>query len=617
MLDLNPVGMMCIFTVIAILISAFILPSLDKDTNVDTAAWLRQIKIADDALAIKASTINQDDAKALNSIALSYLIGDGVTTDHQKAIKYFRQSAKLENTDGMLFYGILTHSHLRKQEAESQSWIDRAIAAGNLYALEYRAQYQSRGASAARHERAAGHKAIDKTHKLADPELFKRLCAQHKPLAELGDTDAMWAIMRLSHAENLRYLEKLEQNAKAGDRLAKYLIGYRYVENAWPDYWTINAAPRNGRTGESTSKRMQVTSMAKYIFGMQCLEEAGNAGFVPAERLLDRAYNYYGNQFNPFENPQTLALHAQKLRRRDIASSWQKRAALQNDSLANEALGEMYPTRTPSSETLKYARAALKNGNYRTHAVLSNSYGFQDMPKESIDEAVAALGTTKAAMALDADEICIDDECNVAESLAHLAMALKDGEGVPQDINLAQRLMKRLAVLDNPERYQALGDFLIKTGARDEGLKYLRKADSATSLCKLGKILCLGNPPAAQMQEGIQALQQAMRKGSTEAPLSLGDIYNFGRGVKPNEKLATEYYIFVATKVDSLLYSWSARPAATAAMMRMGEIYERKESTLANRKMAIAWYRNALAYNQQQAAVRLKQMGEQPYTMDR
>ncbi len=591
MLDLNPVGMTCVCAVISILLSALLLPGLDRDANLDTAAWLNQIKTADDALASRALTVNKADAKALNGLAFSYMLGDGVTVNHKKATEYFHQSANLGNTDAMLYYGILTHSHLRKQEMESQRWISKAVAAGNLNALEYDFRRN--------HARPS-----EETYKKYKPEqikLLSNLLAQYKPLADRGDTDGIWGYMRLSRSENPRYLDKLEQNAKAGDRTAQYLIGYRYAEQAWPDHWTLNALPLDGRTNESSYDRMQDTPMSKYLLGMEYLKIAGNAGFVPAERELNSAYYQYGNRFtNPFENPQTFALHAQKLRRIDIAAGWSKRAALQNDGVSSVQVsrGHRWSETATKEKQLEDGRRGLHNSGYFGHADLALTYASRGMPQESLDEDLATLGTTRAQLASDVDEILVDSECDVESSLTKVAKALRDGEVVPQNIDLAKKLIKRLAAAGGSLNSEKIGHFLVSTGNPNEALPYFRNAGTRDALYQIGKILCRGNHTPAQMQTGIHALIDAKRKGSEAATVLLGDIYYFGRGVKPDHKLASTYYLSAAARFDS-----------TAAMMRMGHMYEHADATSSNKESAIAWYRNALEYGNKHAAIKLKQLG--------
>lgn len=596
MLDLNPAGIMCICTVIAVLLSALVLPQFDKEAYADTAAWLKQINAADAALATKALAVNKADTKALNEIALAYMLGDGVKIDHRKASEYFQQSAKLGNTDAMLFYGILTHSHMRKPQEESQRWIRKAVAAGNEKALEYalnRPQYQRPDATSSRYE----------------PDRIKQLLRAHyKSKAALGDTDDIWADLRLSKSEKLRHVQKLEQKAKGGDKLAQYLIGYRYTHNAWPAYWTFNGLTQFNEIEGTTDDESFDPSGSKYIRGIDYLKAAANAGFVPAERALSSAFRDYCNQYyDPRVTAQLQALRAQKLRRQDMAISWKKRAALQNDSASNEDLSQEYRDfrnrqSKQNNQSLEYGRCALKNGGYLAHANLASTYAQMGFTAEALDEELAALGTTRARLALDLDEmfVCADCSGRYEHSLENVAEQLWSGEGGLTDKALAKRLIVRNAATGDESANEDVGRFLEKTGNPSDALPYLLKADSARSLCEYGQIMCRGNSSAGNMQLGINALLRAKGKGSEEATVLLGDIYGFGRGVKQNQELASQYYTYAANKFHS-----------SQSMMRMGEMYEHKDTTAATKQKAIFWYRKALHSGDRHAASKLKQLGDE------
>jgi TPR repeat protein len=200
---------------------------------------------------------------------------------------------------------------------------------------------------------------------------------------------------------------------------------------------------------------------------------------------------------------------------------------------------------------------------------------------------------------------------NQPEAMYQLGMLYANGEGVKQDITIAEEWLKKALAknvkwakepLDQITKYKSSGQEELNTAknAYDKGdyinaiNQYTIAAErgNAEAMVNLGVMFFKGQGTAIQKSKAIDWWKQAAAKGNEAAYIHLGGMYYEGAiGIPKDYKQAMEWYQKAALKNNP------------EALFMIGDMYEKGLGVPPNKTEALQWYRKSAQRGYERAKV--------------
>ncbi len=273
------------------------------------------------------------------------------------------------------------------------------------------------------------------------------------------------------------------------------------------------------------------------------------------------------------------------------------------------------------------ARVWFENASARGNASAMANLGYLASEERDYEEAVSWLSRAV--------------EAGDAAAMFNLGMMYFRGEGVDRSYAKANALFQQAASIGDGAAMNALA-VMYANGlgvARDDqvAIEWHRKAAAAgdaSATFNLGHILYEGRLVPANYEEAHRLFLRAAEQGNASAMNSLGRMHHEGRGVRRDDREAIRWfeksaaggnssamnnlgYMFengLGTRKDNdLALVWYRRGADeknAGALYNLGRFYERGTSVSRDRETALQLYRQAADLGDQEAARRLRELGE-------
>jgi TPR repeat protein len=439
MMEINQIGIISICVVIAMLLSAYLEPMLDKQLNFDASALNARIAAETQKAHQLESTLSPSDGKGWSALGLRYYLGDRVKASRDAALRCYKKAAAAGDPEGMYMLGALTASTRSKEDHNaSVRLITQAAALGNPVAAE------SLDWNAKRNYSVIG---------------------MYKKLADQGDINATWGLMRLR--EDKRYFDKLREAAARGDVLAQYVVGSRLAQGTWPEHWLKFAPYRSYAMNDDRSE---------FFKGLELLKLAAEKEFAPAQIALSETYGGYAavrdySDDSPMLTPQQYNWQVQQRSHADLSRAWLERARLHDSYMANVRLffQNRWAREGPDLNTaLEAARKMVAWRCFDQIDELCQTLAKNDQHELVYEVETTALGSSPKDFEKDLDTLILSYDASVTSKLmGGIAAQLAAGEGVKQNIPLARRVMVVRGKLCGADFLSEAADFLTKYGGTD------------------------------------------------------------------------------------------------------------------------------------------------------
>lgn len=596
-IDIDRFGILSLLGIMGVLLVALAAPSLDKQERVDAQRWSQFIVADEENYAAQLQRATTTPAQ-LNALGMKYITAGGVRMDHAKALSYFRKAALSGDPDAKFYLAVFSHTHQPAQRQNDEA-IAKAAEDGSIPALEWTYWTQ----------RGPYNDAVKATR--------HQLITHYQRLAErTGSTEAIWGLLRVSEYENERWLRALEKNAKGGDVLAQYVLGYRYVSARYPQPFELQTIyPRvTGDWRKITDTQSYADN--RFLEGLDYLTSAAEAAFGPAELALAYANSTtegFGVEplYRQILGPGSWGWSIQTHHRNAVAAVWIKRMAIQDipaafNKLVFDAPAAYRETPRQAQEEQANGLRATKNGGSRAWAQMYSNYWRHGERKLAYEAALRSLNSSPETIANDVDNLVLDTPCDVYDMVDKLADVYRRGDvdaGVKRDAVLAAKL--KMLLLGSPNHStDDIIQFLEKCKVSPEQLvKMLEKKDGAEAKLTLARMYITGKGCKADPKRALDILESVLNADLPNQAASggnvLAEIYFHGQGVPVNYAKAKYYY------------ELSAKHGNAASMLRLGDLYLRGLGGPANKEAAIEWYQKAFDAGADEftAAARLRELG--------
>ena len=296
------------------------------------------------------------------------------------------------------------------------------------------------------------------------------------------------------------------------------------------------------------------------------------------------------------------------------AFAWYKKAAEQNNTAAQAALGDIYRRgdgmEKDTNEAMQWYKKAAEHGNTQASLALGEIY----LQGEGVSkDAASAFKWFKQAA-----------EHNSLEAQMQLGDLYRTGGGVAKDAAAAFKWYKKAAAQNNAEAQMRLGD-LYRTGGgvtKDAAaaFKWYKKAaeqNNAEAQMRLGDLYRTGGGVTKDAAAALKWYKKAAEQDNTEAQFNIGCMYLSGEGVAKSGadalkwlekagnagseqaqfKLGDMYYDGIGVPVDkSKGFAWFKKCAMQGnakAEYTIGMLYYKGSGVPKDKQSAVKWFEQA------------------------